>query len=100
MPSSPRRRPGRDEITVMAADGRQVCFALEHCRAGTAAAVVVFFGELGSGPGDGLWPRVWGTSLAMCWDCWAITRTVATARRPHLVICDRRVPAPRRGGAR
>jgi hypothetical protein len=97
---SPGPRPGRDEITVLAAGRRYHCAGLELCPASRLADVVVVFGQLGCVPGVALWPRVWGKSLPMCGDCWAITRTVATARRPALVIRDRRVPAPRRGGAR
>jgi hypothetical protein len=85
---------------VLAADGRYQCAGLELCPVGGLADVVVVFGQLGTGAGDGLWPRVWGKSLPLCGDCWAITQTIATAHRPALVIRDRRVPAPRRGGAR
>jgi hypothetical protein len=91
-------RPGVDEVTVIAAKGRHDCAGLELCRVGKPAEVIVFFGRLGTGPGDALWPAVWGKSLPMCGGCWDITRTVATARRPQLVIWDRRVPAPRSGG--
>lgn len=91
-------RPGRDEIVVLAAEGRHDCAGLDLCQVGKPAAVIVVFGRLGTGDGDGLWAAVWGKSLPLCAGCWDITRTVATARRPQLVIWDRRVPAPRPGG--
>jgi hypothetical protein len=97
MPLPPGRRPGLDEIVVLAAEGRHDCAGLDLCQVGKPSEVLVIFGQLGTGP-DGLWPAVWGKSLPMCSNCWDITRTIATARRPQLVIRDQRVPAPRQGG--
>jgi hypothetical protein len=92
-PASPPRQPGRDEITVAPVRGRSLCYARGHRALGKLADVMVTFGELGTGPGDALWQEVWGASVPMCTNCWAITCTVATARRPRLAVRDLRPPA-------
>jgi hypothetical protein len=93
VPASASPRPGRDEITLTAAEGQVLCFVQGHRDAGRPAVAVVVFGDLGTGPGNGPWRQVWGASLPMCADCWNLTRTVVTYRRPGLVIHDRRPPA-------
>jgi hypothetical protein len=97
---SPRCRPGRDEITLTIVEGRRLCYSRDHRTQGRLAEVIVVFGELGTDFQDALWRELWGRSLAMCGDCLDLTRTVAIARRPALVIQDHRAPAPRRGGVR
>jgi hypothetical protein len=93
VPASASPRPGRDEITLAAAEGEVLCFVQGHRAAGRPAVAVVVFGDLGAGRGDGPWRQVWAASLPMCADCWNLTRAVVTCRRPDLVIHDRRLPA-------
>jgi hypothetical protein len=100
VPSPSRHRPGRDEIILTAVEGRHRCYSRDHRTQGRPAEVIVIFGQLGTDFLDALWRELWGQSLPMCGDCLNLTRTVAMARRPALVIKDRRVPSPRRGGAR
>jgi hypothetical protein len=76
---------------VSAAQGRSRCTGPGHQPAGRKRAeVTVTFGPPPGGQGDALWPGRWGQVAAMCTDCWQITRTVATARQPGLVIHDTR----------
>jgi hypothetical protein len=90
VPSSSRHRPGRDEITLTVVEGRRLCYSRDHRTQGRLAEVIVVFGELGTDFQDALWRELWGRSLAMCGDCLNLTRTVVIARRPNLVIHDRR----------
>jgi hypothetical protein len=94
VPSCAGPRPGRDEITLAAAEGQVLCSVEGHRAAGGPAVAVVVLGDLGTGPGDGPWWQVAGTSLPVCGECWNLTRTVVTCRRPGLVIHGRRVAAP------
>jgi len=97
--SGARPAPGPGQITVSAAGGRAVCYNREHQAAGRAADVLVTFGQLGTTGVDALWPGIWGHTVPMCGDCWQITCTVATARRPHLAVLDTR-RSPRRRAAK
>ena len=88
--------PGHDQITVTAPDARTVCNSREHARLGVLAKVTVIFGELGTAAwyNDAVWPETWGCSYPLCAECWDLTRQVAQARRPGLVITDTRPPRP------
>jgi hypothetical protein len=94
MPALASSPPGRDEITLIPLTGRHLCFALGCRNLDKLAEVIVSFGELGTGPGEGLWPELWGRRLAMCVRCCDVTRAVAVERRPDLVIRDRRPADP------
>jgi hypothetical protein len=85
-----RPAPGPDQIVLAAADGRALCYERQHQAAGQLADVLVVFGQLGTLYVDALWQECWGRTLPMCGDCWQITCTVATARRPHLTVHDTR----------
>jgi hypothetical protein len=87
--------PGPDEITLTAPRGRHLCHDREHQAAGKLAEAMVTFGQLGTEHADALWVECWGSTYAMCADCCALTCTIATARRPCLVIHDTR-PRPGR----
>lgn len=82
--------PGPDEITLSLPRGHRLCHGSEHQAVGALAEVLVTFGQLGTGQPGELWPEVWGRTFALCAACWQITGTVATARRPCLIICDTR----------
>src|SRR5215472_17778876 len=74
----PPPQPGPDEILLTASGEGDLCHALACRRAGTAAQVVVTFGDLGvTWQRDALWQDSWGRSYAMCQDCWQQTRRVA-----------------------
>lgn len=82
--------PGRDEITVTAPGGQDLCNDRAHRIEGRLAEVVVTFGQLGEQPWqrESLWPECWGRSYPMCGPCWDKTRQVAIKARPALVIRD------------
>jgi hypothetical protein len=75
-----------DQIVLSAPDGHELCYSRQHQAAGTAAVVIVSFGQLGVTWAEALWPDAHGCSFAMCASCWQITRQAAEKARPNLVI--------------
>lgn len=88
--------PGHDQIILTAPAPRTVCYSREHARLGCLAEVTVTVGTLGAvaWDKDALWPDSWGRSYPMCGECFDLTRQVAQAHRPGLVITDTRPPRP------
>jgi hypothetical protein len=86
-----RKRPAEprvDEIVLSAPAGHELCYSRQHQAEGTAAVVIVSFGQLGTTWPEALWPDAHGCSFAMCGPCWQITRQVAETARPRLVVHD------------
>jgi hypothetical protein len=90
IPEPQADRPGFDEITVTAAEGRPLCSNRAHRDLGLFATVIVTFGQLGTLYllDEALWPETWGCSYPFCGECWDTVRQLAQRKRPGLVIHD------------